>query len=78
MAQPYQYHYQYAQLPTYHWQTYDRNAVSFSFHPIIPPEHLYPNDPFADQMKPDDAPPPASQDIPEPKDDTPLEADGEL
>jgi hypothetical protein len=77
MAQPFHYPFQYAQLPTYGYQTFDRNAVSFSFHPIIPPDRIYPSNPFADdQMKPDDEPPP-SEESPEPRpEDAPAEAQG--
>ena len=73
--QPY-YPFQYAQLPTYGYQTFDLNAVSFSFHPIIPPERLYPSNQFADdQMKDDDASPPG--DNTDPPGDTPEGADGQ-
>ena len=74
--QPY-YPYQYAQLPTYGYQTFDRNAVSFSFHPIIPPERIYPSNPFADdQIKSDDASPYPSEDNPDPSGDAPEDMDG--
>ena len=78
MAQPFQYPFQYAQLPTYHWQTFDRHAVSFSLHPIIPLEQIHPSNPFADnQMKPNDGSSPQSEDNPEPApDDAPADADG--
>ena len=74
--QPY-YPFQYAQLPTYGYQTFDRNAISFSFHPIIPPERLYPSNPFADdQMKNEDAPPSPSEDNADPPRDTHGNTDG--
>ena len=76
--QPYHYPFQYAQLPTYGYQTFDRNSVSFSFHPIIPPERLYPSNPFADdQMKNDDGPPPPG-DSAEPPGNGSADADGKL
>jgi hypothetical protein len=80
MAQPYPYPFQYAQLPTYHWQTFDRNAVSFSFHPIIPPERIHPSNSFADdQMKPEDDTQPLTEDNPDPPpSDVPADADSEL
>lgn len=78
MAQPFQYPFQYAQLPTYQWRTFDREAISFSFHPIIPPERMPPDNPFADQMKSDDCPPP-SEDTPEPPPgDAPASNEGKL
>jgi hypothetical protein len=43
------YPYQYAQLPSYQWQTYNPHNVTFSLHPIIPPRRFYTIDPFADE-----------------------------
>ncbi|OCT47808.1 hypothetical protein CLCR_03774 [Cladophialophora carrionii] len=79
MARPFHYPFQYAQLPTYGYQTFDPSAVSFSFHPIIPPDRLYPSKPFADdQMKPEEEQPPLSEDNPEPQNDAPAEANGKF
>lgn len=57
MAQQY-YSYQYAQLPVFQWRTYDRNTLTFSAHPIIPPERLYPSYIYADDHYQSDHPPP--------------------
>jgi hypothetical protein len=63
MAQ--QYYYQYAQLPVFQWRTYDRNTLTFSAHPIIPPERLYPSYLYADdRFKSNDLPPPIVDDRP--------------
>jgi hypothetical protein len=80
MAQPFHYPFQYAQLPTYGYQTFDPSAVSFSFHPIIPPERLYPSNRFADdQMKPDEAPPPLAEENPEsPQENVSAETEGKF
>lgn len=57
MAQQY-YSYQYAQLPVFQWRTFDRNTLTFSTHPIIPPERIYPSYLYADDRYQSNDPPP--------------------
>lgn len=65
MAQQYYYHHQYAQLPVFQWRTFDLNTLTFSTHPIIPPERLYPSYSYADdRFKSNDLPPPVIDDNP--------------
>ena len=65
MAQPYYYQHQYAQLPVFQWRTYDLNTLTFSAHPIIPPERIYPSYSYADdRFKTNDLPPPIIDDQP--------------
>ncbi len=56
MARPV--HYQFAQLPVFQWRTYDRNTLTFSAHPIIPPERFYLGNPYADDYYKTDQPAP--------------------
>jgi hypothetical protein len=51
--------FQYAQLPVYQYRTFDLNTLTFSSHPIIPPEQILFNNQRTDEpsKKDQDSPP---------------------
>jgi hypothetical protein len=46
--------FQYAQLPVFKYQTFDRESLTFTNHPIIPPERIVFSDRHADDLKGDE------------------------